>query len=599
MERYCRRVVEGITCPLYLTAPPDARVPLYSTNPTRAPLDLKRSSFRFHRELESPLAFFRREWKATAVCAGGFCLAMLAVVLLVDPAFFYPRLQTDPLNYILKTRHFIETGSTDAKWAVNLRPFAYVSMPGIIRLPAMVAFSDFDHQLRAIQIYNIPIVAAVALLSAYIFSWALPREKHWIAIAFSFGFTLLSPVWIANIFLPLADAPYAVATMCVVVVSIELLCSDKRSSRRPLLILLLLTLVGLSFVLRFTAPVLLAFIAILAIARWDERGMSKHLKIGVAALAAVFVLLLVTLNLDALKGRYLYEPLVFLWKGEKFGMLMNLLGAAMPSQILPSFQLGFLHPPIQDTFETKFSAATPDILWAAFGVAISLVISAGMWLSRRKMLPEIAYILAALPIITLLMPSTARYLMAYQAFLWIFFYTGAAWAAHRYAPWLVRLLRSRVAVLSAIALAAALVIGLRSWKVAGTASESYFAVTIERVPRYVHDVSTTFRSLRGFIETLPKDSTLLIGARGNVGRWTAIAGMDYYYPDRQLTRAVRDKQVYMLIECGTLEACQAWDIWKERAQARILRFGTFTFDSVFEARSGMSHVEVLRLRVAD
>jgi hypothetical protein len=586
-------------CPLDLTAPPDARVPLYSTKPTRAPLDLKRSSFRFHRELEPPLAFFRREWRTTAVCAGGFCLAMLAVVLLVDPAFFYPRLQTDPLNYILKTRHFLETGNTDAKWAVNLRPFAYVSMPGMLRLPAMAAFSEFDHQLRAIQIFNIPIVASVALLSAYIFSWALPREKHWMAIVFSFGFTLLSPVWVANVFLPLADAPYAVATMLAVVASVELLCSDKRSSRRPVLIGLLLLLVGLSFLLRYTAPVLLAFIAILAVARWDERGMSRRLKVGAAVLAGVFVLVLVVLNQHAITGRYLREPFVFLLKGDKFGMLMNLLGAAVPSQILPSFQLGFLHPPIQDTFQTKFSAATPDILWAAFGLAISFLVSAGMWISRRKMLPEIAYILAALPIITLLMPSTARYLMSYQAFLWIFFYTGAAWAAHRYAPWLVRLLRSRVAVLSAIALAAALVIGLRSWKVAGTASERYFAVTIERVPRYVHDVSTTFRSLRGFIETLPEDSTLLVGSRGNVGRWTAISGRDYYFPDKQLSRAVRDKQVYMVIECGTLEACQAWDIWKERAEARILRFGSFTFDPVFEAQSGWARAEVLRMRLAD
>jgi hypothetical protein len=562
-------------------------------------LDLKRASFEFHRRLESPGSFFAREWKTAALCAGFFSLAMLAIVAFVDPAFFYPRLQTDPLNYVLKTQAFVRTGSTTAQWAVNLKPFAYVAMPGMLRLPAIAAFADFDDQLRAMQVLNIPIVAGVALLSAYVFSWALPKRRHWLAIVFAFGFTFLSPIWLANVYLPLADAPYALTTLGALLVAIELLCSDRPASRRPLLILTFTALFVVSFMLRFTAPVILAFVAVLGVVRWRERGMSRAEKITASVIVAGFILLLATLNAQAITGRYLREPFSFLLRGEKAGMLLNLLGAALPSQVLPSFQLGFMHPPIQDTFHTKFSSALPDMLWAAFGVCISLVLLHGMWRSRSRLLPEIVYVLGALPLITLMMPSTGRYLMTYQPFLWIFFFTGASWLAERHAPWLVRLMRSRLAVASFLLLAVAVVAGLRSWKVAGTASERYFAVTMKRVPEYVRDVSVTFRSLRGFIETLPKDSALLVGSRGTFGRWTAIAGRNYYYPDPKLPQTVREKEVYLLIECGTLEACQAWDIWKTRAQNRVRTFGDFRFDSVFATQSGWARAEVLRMRMAN
>lgn len=86
-------------------------------------------------------------------------------------------------------------------------------MPGALRAPLLDLFDDFDEQLRAVQILNIPIVVAVALFSAYIFSWIHPKRRHHWVIAFAFGFTLLNPVWLSNIFLPLVDAPYAAFTM--------------------------------------------------------------------------------------------------------------------------------------------------------------------------------------------------------------------------------------------------------------------------------------------------------------------------------------------------------------------------------------------------
>lgn len=562
-------------------------------------MDLHRTSHEFHQTLEAPFAFFRREWKAVAIFGGAFVVVLVAAVLLVDPAFFYPRLQTDPLNYYLKAKLLVETGSTDAAWAVNLRPFAYVSMPGILRAPFIAAFSDFDDQLRAMQIANIVILGAVALMSAYIFSWALPVARHWMAIAFALVFTVLSPVWMANLILPLADAPYAAFTLATVLVAVELFCSPRRLLQRPILIAVLALLFTVSFLLRFTAPVLVAFLVPLAMARWRHDTIPTRTKVLAAVVAGVLVTLLIMFNLDAIQGRYLREPLFFLKKGEKLGMLINLFGAGFPTQIIPTFQLGFVHPPIIDYTKTSFLLDARDAAWAGVGLLVGGVIIAGMWFSRRRFLPEILYVVAALPVIGLMMPSTTRYLMSYQPLFWIFFYIGAATLAGRYAPWMIKLVRSRVAVAGLLVAVATLVVGLRAWKVAGSASERYFAVTVERVPKYVTDVSDTFRSLRKFLDTLPRDRALIIAAHGTEGRWKAISNLDYYHPDSALSHAVDSKEVYLLIECGTQDACHVWDKWKQRTEDELAEFGKYEFDSVFGVQSGRARAEVLRMRTMD
>ena len=91
---------------------------------------LSRTSYEFHESLEPFSAFIRREWKPAAFFGGFFVVAALAVIFSVDPAFFYPRLQTDPLRYLMKAHAFIETGSTTVKAAVNIPPFLYAAMPG-------------------------------------------------------------------------------------------------------------------------------------------------------------------------------------------------------------------------------------------------------------------------------------------------------------------------------------------------------------------------------------------------------------------------------------------------------------------------------------
>jgi hypothetical protein len=560
-------------------------------------LDLTKSSYDFHCGLESPLSFFRREWKAIALFGGGFCLIMLAGVIWLDPAFYYPRLQTDPLLYYLKARSLVETGSTAARVAVNAPPFPYAAMPGVLRAPILLAFSEFDDQWRAIQVLNIPIVASVALMSAYIVSWSLPARNHWMGIAFAFVFTLLSPMWITNVYSPLADAPYAAFSLLSVLIAIHVIC---RSSLRksPVSVALFCLLFVVVFLLRFTGPVLLVFAATLASGRWRLRDLSPAMRRALILIPAAALVVLVVLNFQAIFGRYLHEPFVFAQRADKMGMFLNLFGVALPDQIVPDFHLALSQPPVVDIFHGKFGESRADMLWTVLGLMLSATLVWGLWRSRARMLPEILYVLAPLPVLALMMPSTSRYLMSYQPFFWVFFYEGASEIGRRVAPAISIPTRSRIIIVVATAVVIAAVGGLRWYRVVGTGADRSYAVSMNRAPAYVNGVSSTFRSLRNYLETLPKEKTLLIGSPGTTGRWKIIADRSYYMPDSALTSVAANKEVYLVVECGTMEHCQSFSELKSSLQERLCNFGEFAYDSVFAVRSKWARAEVFRVRPA-
>jgi hypothetical protein len=560
--------------------------------------DLATQSFEFHRGLESPADFFRREWKSVLFFGGGFCVVMAAVVLWVDPGFFYPRLQTDTLLYYLKAKSLVETGSTSARLAINVPPYAYTAMPGVLRAPFIVAFKEFDDQWRGMQLLNIPILASVALMSAYIFSWSLPRRFHWLAIMFAFVFTTLSPVWIANVFSPLVDAPYAAFSLFALLLSMRILCDDTPLRSRPWSIVAYGAVFILVFLLRFTGPVLLVFAGTLAYGRWHDQPVSRSTKRALIIGPIVAVVLLVGFNFQAIFGRFMIELVSLSYAGDKLGMLVNLFGLAIPDQIVPDFHLGFSEPPVVDTFYTQFAHTAKDALWTLAGLTISAVTVFGAWKSRAKFLPEILYVLAPLAVLTLMLPSTPRYLMSYQAFLWLFFYEGSRTLFRTVVPSGSVSRRTRYIALAAGAAAVVGVGGLRWYRVAGTGADRSLAVSLVQAPHYIDEVSTTFRSLRRFIESTPKENTLFIGARGTVGRWTAISNRPYYQPDSALVTVAGKKEVYLLLECGTLEVCQAFPEWKNRMLDHLCMYGEFQYDSVFAVQSKWARAEVLRVRPA-
>ena len=56
-------------------------------------------------------------------------------------------------------------------------------------------------------------------------------------------------------------------------------------------------------------------------------------------------------------------------------------------------------------------------------------------------------------------------------------------------------------------------------------------------------------------------------------------------PDSALAVVAAQKEVYLVVECGTLEYCQSFPEWKNRMQDKLCNFGEFTYDSVFAVRT--------------
>ncbi|MEJ7761139.1 MAG: hypothetical protein WKF55_16290 [Gemmatimonadaceae bacterium] len=560
-------------------------------------MDVFSSSYDFHERIESPLTFVRREWQPILVFGGGFTIVMMFAILVVDPSYFYPRLSTDPLLYYLKGLSFAEFGHTSATLTVNRPAFRYVAMPGVLRSPFMMIFDDFDSQLRAIQISNVAIVALVAVMHAYIVSWVLPVARHWIAIGFAFGFMLLSPVWAANVFSPLAEAPYSAFTLATLILIVRLVCSERGLRHQIPTIVLAIAFFALAFLVKFTAPALLLFAAVLVTGRARKHGTSGRRLITGGAAAFGVLLLLLALNWDVLSKRYFPDLLHFYLNADKVAMLFHLVGSALPSQVIPDFHLAFSQPPALYPYRPALIFTTGDLVLAVVGVMISATMFFGIWKARDRFAPEIAYFLCALPLLALIIPSTARYLMAYQPIIWVFFYLGAAT--------LVRPITSRVhwnawlpigGLLVATALAGGLVL-LRSTRLAGTEAKRATSISIGETRAYVGQVSSTFRDLRGFLDSLDRSRTLLIGTRGNFGRWKAISGLSYFRPDSALPQATVERDVYLLLECGTFDTCQRFSAWERLTQDSLNKFGKFEYQSVFARSTEHAKAQVFRMRI--
>jgi hypothetical protein len=138
---------------------------------------------------------------------------------------------------------------------------------------------------------------------------------------------------------------------------------------------------------------------------------------------------------------------------------------------------------------------------------------------------------------------------------------------------------------------------VRSQRVAGTGIDNQSTeISIGAARSYTGEVATTFRSLRGFLESLPRDRTLLVGTPGSAGRWKVISGLDYYRPDSALSAAVARRDTYLMVECGTLEGCQDFAAYDERLQKDLEKYGEFSYALVFSAATPHAKARVYRIR---
>jgi hypothetical protein len=519
---------------------------------------------------------------------------MLAILLSLDPAFFYPRIETDQLLYLLKAKALVETGSTKAFNVVNAPPFAYAAMPGVLRAPFMLAFDDFDQQLRGMQVMNVAIVAMTAIMSACVLSWALPKQLHKAAIVFSFAFVVLSPDWLTNTFVPLADAPYAMLTLACLLIAVSVMTSGKPVTSHVPGIAAFATLFAIAFMVRFTAPVLFVAVALLARGRWKNAQLSQRARRLVIGIPLGALLLLVVLNAQAIFGKYITEPFHYIIFADKTGIGLNLFGASIPSQIVPVFNLGFQLTPPSDDLRPAFGTTPRDAVWTALGLLISGIAALGLVRASRRFLPEIAYFLVVLPVLGVMIPSTTRYLMSYQPIIWICFASGISFLAE---PVSKRLSAKQVRILAAAGALAGIagLVGLRTATTARTAAGAAAASPLERPVQYAAEVASTFRRLREFVEGLPADRALLVSVGAEAGRWYVISGRRSYLPDSTMTETLQDKDLYSILSCGTPVGCEGFDRWQGMRATRLRAFGDFEYEKVFEYRTGSARAEVHRI----
>jgi len=151
---------------------------------------------------------------------------------------------------------------------------------------------------------------------------------------------------------------------------------------------------------------------------------------------------------------------------------------------------------------------------------------------------------------------------------------------------------------SAGTLALAGLVYLRSQRIVGTSSERSAAVSLAEARLYVEEVSSTFRALRNYLETLPRDRTLLVSEADAYGRWHVISGLDYYRADSTFHMAVAKHETYLLVECGTPEACQDFPAWDALLRLNLVPFGDFSYDLVFSRITPHGKARVYRIRNA-
>lgn len=563
----------------------------------RARLDDVISSYEFHRGIESPRAFIAREWRTLAICSGLFVGVLTVAIFAIDPAFFYPRILNDPMFYFLKARAFIQTGSLRVRLGVNEPPINYVAMPGLLRLPLLVLFRDFDDQLRAIQISNLIVVSVTAIMYAYFLSWILPVRMRWVTIPFAFGFFALNPFWIANVFNMLAEAPYAALTAGVVILLVRILCTEEPLRRKKGRIVAATLMFTIAFLVKFTAPLLLLYGGVLAAGRARSGGMARRTRrMGVGA-AMVMVLALVYLNREVIAHKYVVEPRFFLVNADKPAMMMNLIASGIPSQIIPDFTLAYARQPVKLLLQPEFGTTPRDKIITAIGIALTTLMFMGIWRLRRRFGPEIVYFLPGLPIVAAIIPGTVRYLIPYEPFIWIFFVGGVAWL---WRPAMALFRSRRAAVWSMIAasiVAAGLAGYVRFTRTVGTGSTMKMAVSFTKTRTYVDSVARTFRAERAFLERLPRDRTLLISDRQSSGRWTVISNLQYYVVDSKLPGILSQKDVYVLAECGTVDDCQDFEVWDYRVKRKILDMPQIALDPVFATGNRYARVRAYKLRL--
>ncbi|MEP6506863.1 MAG: hypothetical protein ABJC63_01455 [Gemmatimonadales bacterium] len=383
--------------------------------------------------------------------------------------------------------------------------------------------------------------------------WMLPKEWHRIATGFAFGFSLITPSWMANVFVGLADAPYAAFFLASMLLAIRILVSPSPFLRSIPLFWCSSFSLRPRPRFRYTAPVLFVLAAVLVKGRMEGDPIPRKLKIWgpVRRVGARYDAGLLQSARDFRPVHCRAAP-VYQSRGKKRDPhQLSLPGDTEPDN--SRFALGFSRSPYIDPYHAQFGATHGDITWSLVGECISIVVLLGLWRTRT---------------LSGMMPASAR---------------------------------KRIMPIAGIAtgcvLIAGLIVGVSTRRSTSGRAELSLFQSVRRIPDYFAGVTDTYRPLKTFMDGLPHNQTIIATSTVQV-RWSVISGVSYYMADSGLVNVTRKKDVYIVVECQSLDTCAHLDANEAKLKDALCRVGEFNYALVFEARASRSRARVYRVRPA-
>jgi hypothetical protein len=560
-----------------------------SPRSTRRSMRLLISAYEWH-EHNGPFSDLRpADWRLLFATAAVLSTIYVATLLAIDPDFFLSRLRDDALLYFLKAARFAETAHTDARLAVNLPPFQYVSLPGVLFAPLLRASSDFSVQLRLIQLTNAVGLAACFVLGAGVVAARVAPARRMLVVAVLGGCTLANRLWLLEVSLPYATIPFMIFSFGATLAAWAAVRGRERGERAVCWGLFAIGSV-MSFAIKFTACSLLGYAGLLLAARALAARRVDRLGVAMLLLTALGMGAVAWAGWDTIQW-YVSAGQGRLGATSPKDWLVYLVAVALPNTVLPGFVNFFSSDPLVEATRFVWMTTPRDVGLVATGIAVSTAMLVGAWKLRRAMLPEALLVASILPVIAGIATSTPRYLLPYAPWVWVFALAAAKPLAGQSERWLGKWVkRTLPAIFAAMLLAAGWLTFRHS-----TSGRSTGAGTPTVARLHTGDATATYKELRVALSLLPRDRTELLLIGGNTGVWQLVLGLSSYAPDERLRLRIQHKQMYLLAVCSPSLGCRSLELEVRRLREELDKYGPFAYVPVAVHRRPLIAVGVYQV----
>ncbi|MFZ1989007.1 MAG: hypothetical protein WAW96_04470 [Alphaproteobacteria bacterium] len=512
----------------------------------------------------------------------------------ISPSLVIAKLQADCLNYFTQAQYLARHGTLKGlSFGDGTGLLVYAPIAGYVRAPLFLISHTIDITIRAIQVENVVFLALVGLLSWEYLRLRLPAQfsRAWCLVPFVWLCMVYMP-WFYNAYMPASDHIFAVWQLAFIALCLHSEWWLRTAPRGIAFGLLLLVLLVIAAIQKFTALALLAYAFVLFVERYRP-PLRVVIAGGLAALAfagGAFI------SLSALYMTYVHTGIVHGFLGKPIERVvieiaLTFFASFLPAQIIPNFSYIFMR--VGDpTLPLELSKAhlewIPGIL---IGFAISAMILRGAWASRRSTRPELAMLFLTVPIYAAVTQGGGgmRYLAYMQPTLLLYFLVGAE------PIW--KLLQKRLGgALPYLATAAAASTAIVTVASLGT---SVMASPVKNVRDFVrffsqldHDYSETRKAIDAVAGPHTRFLDLVVGNE----RWNPIAGVTYIRPDLATSMICHGYMVYAELDCDRRN-CPSIKQTADESLHQVLTSQPLNLVTVYEEHTEASEAMIKRLEL--